>query len=258
MARGGLLEQPHIRFCLAAFRAACSEDDTLALAEMASFRGLDWATLAHEKKLDSAARKLEPVRARRCMLSPAEMLDAVLEAEDVFRLLAGSEHNFEALADMEALRTLASEYENSMLSSRGDATALGWLDWLENEKPKRAAGGRDAVKIWTYHGSKGLESPVVILHDLHKEPKQGSLWGLHVSGEMQAENLLAGRTMRWLPDVLGNITPDVCEAFCSHIEKEQQEACLLWTGLWRSGTEADLRRGTHAGRAARGPRLTRG
>ena len=243
MERGRLLEQPHIRFCLAAFRAACSEDDTLALAEMASFRGQDWTRLAHEKKLDSVARKLEPVRARRRTLSPAEMLDAVIEAEDVFRLLAGSKHNFEALADLEALRTLASEYENAMQSSRGDATAPGWLDWLENEKPKRAAGGRDAVKIWTYHGSKGLESPVVILHDLHKEPKQGSLWGLHVSGEMQAENLLAGRTMRWLPDVLGKVTPEVCEAFCSHIEKEQQEVDddrraedlrLLYVGMTRA------------------------
>lgn len=243
MARGGLLEQPHIRFCLAAFRAACSDDDTLALAEMASFLGLDWAALALEKKLDPVARKLEPVRARRRTLSPAEMLDAVLEAENVFRLLAGSEHAFEALADMEALRTLASEYENAMQSSREAATPIGWLDWLEAEKPKRAAGGRDAVKIWTYHGSKGLESPVIILHDLHKEPKQGSLWGLHVSGERQAGNLLAGRTMRWMPDVLGKVSPELCESFCSHIEKEQQKADderraedlrLLYVGMTRA------------------------
>ena len=32
-------------------------------------------------------------------------------------------------------------------------------------------------------------------------------------------------------------------------EKEQQEACFLWTGLWRSVTEVDLRQGTDTGRA---------
>lgn len=244
MARRGLLEQPHIRFCLAAFRVACSYGkDTLALTEMASFLGKDWAAMAHVDRLEGMAEKFSSVCRRLRVLTPAELLDAVLEVSDAFRLMAGSRSPFEVLADVEALRTLAAEYEGVMRGSRAEATPAGWLDWLEKQNPRRAAGGRDAVNIWTYHESKGLESPVVILYDLHRAPRPGTLWGLHAEGGTQAENLLKGRIVRWLPDVLTRVTPEMCPEFCEYIRDRQktadeavrdEELRLLYVGMTRA------------------------
>lgn len=66
---------------------------------------------------------------------------------------------------------------------RGRAPSLqGFLHWLETGaveiKRDLEQGGRDAVRIMTVHGSKGLQAPIVILPDTLQVPTQGSklLW----------------------------------------------------------------------------------
>lgn len=66
---------------------------------------------------------------------------------------------------------------------QGRAPSLqGFLHWLETGaveiKRDLEQGGRDAVRIMTVHGSKGLQAPIVFLPDTLQMPTQGSrlLW----------------------------------------------------------------------------------
>jgi len=66
---------------------------------------------------------------------------------------------------------------------QGRAPSLqGFLHWLDSSaveiKRDLEQGGRDAVRIMTVHGSKGLQAPIVFLPDTLQMPTQGSrlLW----------------------------------------------------------------------------------
>jgi ATP-dependent helicase/nuclease subunit A len=76
------------------------------------------------------------------------------------------------------------EFVNLTLAfERGHAPSLqGFLRWLETGaveiKRDLEQGGRDAVRIMTVHGSKGLQAPIVFLPDTLQMPSQGPklLW----------------------------------------------------------------------------------
>ena len=50
---------------------------------------------------------------------------------------------------------------------------LNWFDASDEELKREAAGGGDAVRVLTAHGSKGLQAPIVILADATGNPDRG-------------------------------------------------------------------------------------
>ncbi|HWT13247.1 MAG TPA: double-strand break repair helicase AddA [Allosphingosinicella sp.] len=75
---------------------------------------------------------------------------------------------FEARDPIEELLSSALEFEAS-----GAPSLQGFLDWFargEVEIVRDPSGPRDAVRVMTVHGSKGLQSPIVILADAGADP----------------------------------------------------------------------------------------
>ena len=238
--RKGLLEQEDVGLCLNAFRLVLDPNDRLAATEMhlALNGATGWIEAARQENSIEVLRQgipflnaLDEIRPRLPLLTTSELLDEVLSAADSFRLAAARPRGEEGFACLEALRSLVREYERAMHSRRASATAQGWLDWLEEKEPSLSSGGEDAVQVWTYHKSKGLERKVVILYGLSDSLKQAEIFKPRVfsKGEALADasrDPLDDRVLEWMPDVFGKaIATDGVRPFFE--EKREQASALL-------------------------------
>ena len=252
--RRGLLNQQDVNFCLNALRLTLYPDDRLSAACL--FRSLhegdDWFDAAENDRLADGIpflHELEDIRTRLAVLSPAELLDEVLNATDAFRRAAARRRGRTCMAELEALRALAREYESAMHGRHAPATAQGWLDWLEEEERGRASGGEDAVQIWTYHKSKGLERNVVVLYGLSGRKPAGDIWKPRAFSRPQTDdpvaaalrNPLEDRVLAWRPNVFGGAAAldpvnDTLTAARAEADRKQQEETLrlLYVGMTRA------------------------
>ena len=253
--REGLLEQDDVNLCLNAFRLALDPEDKLAAAELhLALNGGDaWFETARKSRGEVGSlwegipfmENIEALHKRLNQLTPAELLDETLSAADCFRLASARSRREERFADLEALRALVREYEQAMHSRRSSATAQGWLDWLKEREPDRASGGQDAVQVWTYHKSKGLERKVVILHSLSDPNAKVDIFQPRAFGTPCPEkDPLEGRTLEWIPNVFGGAAELLeekdgdafftsrKEAFRKELREESQR--LLYVGMTRA------------------------
>ncbi|MBR3880653.1 MAG: hypothetical protein IKJ34_03550, partial [Mailhella sp.] len=191
--------------------------------------------------------KLEALHKRLALLTPSELLDETLNAADCFRRAASSPRHEERFAGLETLRALVREYEQAMHSRRSSATAQGWLDWLQERTPGRASGGQEAVQVWTYHKSKGLERKIVILHGLSDKKQNIDIFQpiVFTAGSINAEaDPLDGRKLEWIPNVFRKATELVKDkdgrSFFTErkemLERESVEESqrLLYVGMTRA------------------------
>jgi len=108
----------------------------------------------------------------------------------------------------------------------------GFLHWLDAGQPeiKRdlEQSGRDAVRIMTVHGAKGLQAPIVILPDTLQVPAQGGrlLW----LGDAIAETELPA----WAPRA--DDQDPVCRAAAAQrkLAREQEYRRLLYVAMTRA------------------------
>lgn len=166
----------------------------------------------------SAVAALNRLRAELGHLSPAETLDRVLTVLDAPALVVRWPDPEQRLSNLEALRALAFAYEERCSYQR-EAASLGGLlryfDETEQEIRKRddnrttdeqhVGGSENAVVISTYHKTKGLEWPVVILGSLHRQRQRDAFEVTPETdrGAFNAADPLGGRWIRYWPWPLG-------------------------------------------------------
>jgi ATP-dependent exoDNAse (exonuclease V) beta subunit len=157
---------------------------------------------------DSRFARLSAVDYR--LLPPSVVVEEVIEALDVGNALRGWGDPAQRAANLDTLVALAAEYEAEARTMESAPTLSGLIAHLEGlaakgEDEVRPPYGIDAVTILTYHGSKGLEWPVVILTDLNAQHK-ADLWKPAVTGgDLAADNPLAGRSIRYWPWPFGGL-----------------------------------------------------
>lgn len=72
--------------------------------------------------------------------------------------------------NLSTLQHLADDYDEMCLQMGQGSSISGFLNYLNSNEPdKEKDNMSDTVKVFTYHGAKGLEWPVVIMHGLHKD-----------------------------------------------------------------------------------------
>ncbi len=137
-------------------------------------------------------------------LSPADALAAVIHALDLPSQVTRWGDSARRHVHLDALLRLASKFAEDARASRRAATVAGliaWLNKLERDKLDTVPtpAGLDAVTVTTYHGSKGLEWPVVILASL-KTPKAPDPWEPRVEGgAIEQDAPLQDRYIRYWP-----------------------------------------------------------
>ncbi len=123
---------------------------------------------------DSEHRKcIEALRAQSTYLSVHYTLQKITNQFNVFQKLLNFKNSDLRQANILKLCELAKEYETYCINMNLGSGLVGFLSFVESNKEynvQAANTNQDAVNVMTYHKSKGLEWPMVILSDLQKDP----------------------------------------------------------------------------------------
>jgi len=196
LPRRWLLETAEGTFLHAALRVVADERDTIAWSQLDALDGFggvepdDWlAEILERRAQDEPLVAKGPTaavlaaRERLLHLAPSEAVDELIGLLDLPGRAISWPRPEERLANLEALRALASSYEDDVEASRAPGSIVGFLHFLEaavgsgidetgqDRGDPQHAGGSDAVQLCTYHRSKGLEWPVVILSSLNAKSR---------------------------------------------------------------------------------------
>ena len=216
VSAGLLTETREAQITLAAVRYLADGEDTLALAELMvllpSENPLVSALIAAPDETlaewsgNRVPAELIRIAQWRDRLSIGEAVDAVIATTDLMRTVCGWTRPDVRRANVEALRRLATEYEDLQRAARAPASLHGFVTYVGEGKTGQAEGsGPDSCVVTTYHGAKGLEWPVVVLAELDKT-YEGTLFGVHTvpAEQFNPEHPLSGRRIHYWPWPFGS------------------------------------------------------
>lgn len=127
----------------------------------------DWLKDSNHKKCVLELRK------QSSYLSVSYTLQKITNQFNLFQKLLNFKNAGLREANITKLCELAKEYETYCINMNLGSGLVGFLNFIESNKEynvQAANTNKDAVNIMTYHKSKGLEWPMVILSDLGKDP----------------------------------------------------------------------------------------
>ncbi len=268
ISRAGLLETAEAKLALACLKYLLTPSDSLSVAEILLLTGAmnleeiidnrvaylaEWRqTQTYTGPWGNAGilRQLGELRPRTADLSASEILNLVLDEPDLRRIVVQLGNPAQRLDNLDRLRRYALDYESACQRLHSAASLGGFLLWLNdlarNELDAQGSGeSDDAVKVLTYHRSKGLEYPVVVCHNLN-QPLKEQIWGINLVAETEEpdlDNILGNRWIRfWVNPYADQLrgtrleetllqTPEWAKATRTALD---EEARLLYVGLTRA------------------------
>lgn len=229
----GLMATPEAVLTLACLRWLVDDNDSVAVAEVLSLESglgmeqwledrIEWVRSESQGSwgVDRSPllQSMQSLRDSTQRLSPAELLDAVIARGDLAGIVSrwGGRSAPQRRANLETLRGIACEYQSSCLSASVAASHAGLIAWCgdlatANEDLSAFDETQDAVQVLTWHGSKGLEWPVVICMDLAKEPRE-RIWNKPLEAspdDFNPDKPLEGRWLRFWPYPYGEQKSEV-------------------------------------------------
>jgi ATP-dependent helicase/nuclease subunit A len=201
--------------------------------------------------------RIESLRPHVATLSPSEALDGVLAALNLTALCARWPDPEQRVANLDALRSLTTSYEEHCAHQREAATVAGLLRFFEEAAEEKlvrdeeiasddqhVGAGEHAVTIATYHRAKGLEWPVVILSSLDRGEKRDAFEVCPETDRsaFDAADPLGGRWIRYWPWPFGQQQKArLAETAASSPEgqsvaqrEERERVRLLYVGFTRA------------------------
>ena len=255
---GKLMTTPECALAMAGYRYCLDENDTIALAILlALYDGNGKWTEELRQARDNVTEEkdfLSEIRKKDYLVNllkrndedetPLELLEHVITVLDLERHVRTMQFPERRLANLDELRRLCKEYMNQAEANHTTATPSGFLYILNDSNVTEASSiGENAVTVMTYHKSKGLEWPVVILGGLDSTPDP-KIFGSHI---VPAENFdleapLANRELRYWPYPFGSSTPELIKEKLDKSKEQQIETNremdearrLFYVGLTRA------------------------
>jgi ATP-dependent helicase/nuclease subunit A len=267
ISRNGLLQTAEAKLVMACLRFILNRHDSLAIAEILVLAAHQDIGAVLDDRLEYLAKlgesydwrwavenaiilKINELRKTVTELSPVEILNLMLEELDLWRIVSGYGNAFQRVENIDQLRFFAKQYEDNCNRLHIAASLGGFLVWLNKlsveEKDAQSAGeSAEAVHVMTYHKSKGLEFPVVILHDLDTKLRN-EVFGVHIIPEKETvdlDNLLGNRWLRfWINPYADQLKNTKLEQAIDASEAKKkvtqaalaEEARLLYVGITRA------------------------
>ena len=185
-------------------------------AEQAAAKGNSPPTPPAPFQDDPRVAALRAATAEAARLSPAEAMDLALRCAGVPARVRSWPEPEQRLANLEALRGVAREYEQLCAAQRIAATTLGLVAHLaglssdEEAGKQAAASSEDAVTVATWHKAKGLEWPIVVLAHLdHAFESPVFAVAVEPAQTFDFEQPLANRWIRWWPWPYGGLSSNL-------------------------------------------------
>jgi ATP-dependent helicase/nuclease subunit A len=285
IAQAGLMQTPEAILATACLRRLNDPSDTIASAEIISLAGCEepevW--VADRLKLMANAPEDRPsgygnnwreegdhvypllaqlakLRAEMPILSPLEAMQTVVahgQLSSIILKWCNNEADARSrLANLEALLSMARQYEETSRNTSQSASVSGLILWLneqaEAEQDLLALPAIDAVQIMTHHRAKGLEWPVVILTDLEKKIRD-RLWSITTISQstVNVQQPLKDRFIRFWPWPFGKMEKvtiadtinqsDIAKTFYAAAVEEEKR--LLYVSMTRARDLLILARG---------------
>jgi ATP-dependent exoDNAse (exonuclease V) beta subunit len=267
ISRAGLLHTKESRLALACLRYLLTASDSLSVAEILLLTGtMDLSEMVNDRleylhrreqeehysrwaKENPFLEQLDALRSHTTDLSASEILELVITELDLRRVVARLGNIHQRLDNLDRLRRYALDYESACKRLHSAATLGGFLLWTNSLSAsggdlQGSGEGDDAVKVLTYHKSKGLEFPVTVCHNLDQNLKE-KIWGINLVSESEKPDLndILGR--RWLrfwlnpyADQLGRTNLEEAilqteEWEIARIQALEEETRLLYVGITR-------------------------
>jgi ATP-dependent helicase/nuclease subunit A len=219
IARNGLLDTPEAKLVIACLKYLLTSSDILSMAEIVLLTdGKPLANIIDERLAflqnqnkgettkwtieDPYIVKINELRPRTLDFSASEILNLILDELDLRRVVVRLGLIEQRLDNLDRMRWYALEYESACNRLHSAATLGGFLIWL-NQLSDGAADAQgfgddpEAVKVLTYHRSKGLEYPMTICHGLDQGLKE-QVWGINLVSETDNPDLNNILGQRWL------------------------------------------------------------
>lgn len=224
LTQPGLLKTPEGRLAFAALRLWVDMRDSLAAAELV--RVIDYPDAGDEwldailDKPGIAAFEAHPAVARiraACEAHPAAgavvALDLVFEAVGIRDICLRWGDADMRLNNLDALRSHAVGYVAACAAEGAGCTPAGLVAYFNELKAggldeRAPMPGKNAVTVSTWHGAKGREWPISIIHELDGLPDDSAL-GVQVVSDAPRFNIrkpLAERWIRYWPNPYGAAT----------------------------------------------------
>ncbi|MCB9030689.1 MAG: UvrD-helicase domain-containing protein, partial [Deltaproteobacteria bacterium] len=214
VADDDIMLHPEICACIAALRLAVYPDDTLAQAELMIFFGADPLKIVSDSlQKEKVLPLFDAIESLKNLdvtdRTPYEMLAKVISISGIEDYLAKFSSSKEQLQNVNSLLFLCKRYEEQTANAQQPCSVVGFLSELESlikrKDGRDARDGGDVVTVTTYHRSKGLEWPVVILCDLEKQNRPADQFGVRIVNqkEFNPADPLKDRALLYLPWVFG-------------------------------------------------------
>lgn len=141
------------------------------------------------------------------------VVESIIIELDLYNVVAHWDMPQQSRVALQAIKEAAAAYEDHCLQMTLPATVSGFIAYI-NDKGITATGDPDGVRLYTYHGSKGLEWDTVILLSLDDDPLNTNklesryfygVQAFHQEGDQpSATNLYPPMTISVLPWIFGS------------------------------------------------------
>jgi ATP-dependent helicase/nuclease subunit A len=273
IARTGLMGTAEAILILAVLRYILNKHDSLSVAEILILAGKKELSEIIEHRLqyldgleegvyswkwaaeNEFIQRINDLRRDTIELSSNEILNLVLEELDLRRIITAWGNSAQRLENVDVIRKFSLKYESACNRLHKAASLGGFLLWLGNlqdrdDDTQSSGENAHAVNILTYHRSKGLEYPVVIMGSLENNIRNG-VFGMSIEPDIAGEegqtvsldDILGGRWLRFWVNPYGDLYKntelseriDASEAKAkANLAALAEEARLLYVGITRA------------------------
>ncbi len=194
--------------------------------------------------------KIDVLRRETGELSAFEIVELMLSELDIRRIAARWGNAAQRLENLDLFRKMALDYEALCHRLHVAASLGGFLLWITDKRDNNTDQqsfneNADAVNIITYHKSKGLEYPILVMMNLEAALRD-DVWGMSIESESETvdlNNLLGNRWLRYWVNPYADqwrgtaIAEQIDESQAKAVARKKaldEEARLLYVGITRA------------------------
>lgn len=155
-----------------------------------------------------------------------QLIEHLVHRLNLYAIVARWKNSEQRQSNIQKIIEYAYKYDERCINMNLGASTSGFIHYLQSQDSltESKSESDDAVNVLTYHASKGLEWPIVILADLQKAIDWGfiarNMFGVFIENkqEVNLDDILKDRSILSLPWVFGTKNSKISDDFDTYIQ----------------------------------------